>query len=706
MRHRTEVHDARFGNVNLRTRAIRSAMVTVAGVLCTILLAAPAAAGGSGTLITLGTGERSGPYDNAIGFFSAQGSAEVCTLIDASVFEGFKTRFRIASWGMGVTSPGGNPVTAADHWGVRIRTLDNGHPGAVLGEYLYGQALTPGAYPNPTWASLDLPGDVAKIDPGGSFYGCFGSWTMGIHLGLRTDPGKVVTVSQDDGVSWQSLQNVSLDWNLTLKLHAPITVRTSYSPAVADIAGVNSTFKSEYNLRYVSPDFTGFKIGATYTPRLDQSNDTPSEDEQTFDSKRQIYWSPSLGYSPYIGSAIWKVEGTGGLSSSLAHAQAVRRGDPLMMEGVITSTLADGRVFGQWFPTFTRRDDVDAGETALFHTTHDPTRYRVNFLVMALEDGTTVSVTPVAPIGSPRATAHTVTLNQGQNFQINDVNSFFGLGDLGDYMIELAVESGDAIGVGSVLDGTATNPGTSDPTTVLAAVPSTSVTLLEVGPVQGFNEFSGSAMVANHSTTTAQVTADFYARGTPGIAASSSFSIPARGIMGYDDVVGDLLGLSNTVGTLVLHTTNDTMISAIGREFAVYRDGQGHVNGTAGQLMPGLTADDLLQPGSTYEFLGVVQHQEQDGLRRTHVALFNPGDATVHATLGLLDDHADADGSLMMQTLRPGELVQLNNVADQINPSQDGGLKSLVVTTDGEIYALVFSVNPTGDPVTRPPFRR
>ncbi len=60
----------------------------------------------------------------------------------------------------------------------------------------------------------------------------------------------------------------------------------------------------------------------------------------------------------------------------------------------------------------------------------------------------------------------------------------------------------------------------------------------------------------------------------------------------------------------------------------------------------------------------------------------------------------------MAQTVRPGELVQLNNVADQINPSQDGGLKSLVVTTDGELYALAFSVNPTGDPVTLQPFGR
>ena len=674
---------------------------------CLALVALPASAGGNPTLLTLGTGERSGPYDNAIGSFSPPAANEVCALIDASVLAGFKTRFRLASWGVGVTSPAGSPVGTDQHWGLRIRLSDSGHPGAAIAEYLYGQALTPGAYPNPTYATQDVPVDADKIDPGGGFYACYGSWTPLIHFGARHAPGQSFAYTQDDGVNWQVFQDASFDWGLTLKVSAPITTRTYYSPAVADIPGVNSTFNSEYDVRYVSPNYSGFTLAGTYTPRLDQSYGTQFQDQHTFDVGRQVHFVTTFPDSAdYIGSAIWKVEGTGGSGGSLAHAQALRRGDPLMMEGVITSTLADGRVFGQWFPTFTRRDDVDAGDTALFHTTHDPSRYRVNFLVMALEDGTAVSVTPVAPIGSPRATSYSVTLNQGQNFQINDVNGFFGLGGLADYMIELAVESGDAIGVGSVLDGTSANPGTSDPTTVLAAVPSNRITLLEVGAIQGINEFSGSAMIANHSSTTAQVTAEFYARGTPGVGASSSFTIPAGGIVGYDDVVGDLLGLSNTVGTLVLRTTNDTMISAVGREFAVYRDGQGHVNGTAGQLMPGLTADDLLQPGSTYEFLGVMQHQDQIGIHRTHASLFNPGDQDVTATLMLLDDIGNADGSPMQQIVRPGELVRLNNVADQINPSQDGGLKSLVVTTDGNIYALVFDVNSTGDPVTRPPFRR
>ncbi len=692
----------------MRQTRDRLARAFAASLTCCLALAAlPASAGGNPTLLTLGTGQRSGPYDNAIGSFSPPAANEVCALINASALAGFKTRFRLASWGIGVTSPAGSPVGTDQHWGLRIRLSDSGHPGAAIAEYLYGQTLTPGAYPNPTYAMQDVPEDADKVDPGGGFYACYGSWSIGIHFGVRHAVGQSFAYTQDDGVSWQTFQDASFDWGLTLKVSAPITTRTYYSPAVADIPGVNSTFNSEYDVRYVSPNFSGFTLGGTYTPRLDQSYGTQFQDQRTFDVGRQVHFVATFpGYTSYVGSAIWKVEGTGGSGGSLAHAQALRRGDPLMMESIITSTLADGRVFGQWFPTFTRRDDVDAGETALFHTTHDPTRYRVNFLVMALEDGTTVSVTPVAPIGSPRATPYSVTLNQGQNFQINDVNSFFGLGGLGDYMIELAVDAGDALGVGSVLDGTAANPGTSDPTTVLAAVPSTTVTLLEVGPVQGFNEFSGSAMVANHSSTTAQVAADFYARGTPGVAASSSFSIPAGGIMGFNDVVGDLLGLSNTVGTLVLHTTNDTLISAIGREFAVFRDGQGQVNGTAGQLMPGLTTDDLLEPGSTYEFLGVVQHQEQNGLRRTHVALFNPGDLDVHATLGLLNDQGNADGSPMVQTVRPGELVQLNNVADQIKPGQDGGLKSLVLTTDGELYALAFSVNPTGDPVTRPPFVR
>ncbi len=686
-------------------------VVLVPCLAAAILGAVPAAAAGADDagittgpgLYTIGPGQQTGSYDTARGFFTGTGGVEVCSLVDLPPLQGVTYKVRLVQWGIGTTSPAGDAVDP-DLWGFRIRGVNDGLPGALIGDLRYTSSLTPSAFPNPTWATQELDDASGTLDTDQDFYVCGGSWTAGIHFGLRLKADSEVVTSQDDGQTWQKEVGYSWDWNLTAQVDlAPSVSGSYYSTAVADIGGVNSQFESRYDLKYVSPSFGGFTLGATYTPRQDRGGAPFEATPQSFDSGRQYRWSPGL--DGFVGTGIFTVQGVGAQVIRSTRATAASSGGPLMIESVITSTLTDGRVFGQWFPAFTDADAIAAGGRAHFHTTHDPTRYRVNFGVMALADGTTVSVTPVDPIDTPRASAHTVTLNRGESFQINDVHGFFSLGSLANFMIELAVQSGSALAVGSVLDGTALNPGTSDPTTVLAAAPSDRITLLEVGPIQGINEFSGSAMITNHSSTTAQVTAEFYARGAPGIAASASFTVPSGDTLGLDDVVGDLLGLANTVGTLVLRTTNGTQISAIGREFAVFRDTQGVVTGTAGQLMPGLTPDDLLTSGSTYEFLGITQRQDQTGIERAHLSVFRPGPGDATVTLTLLNQDGSAEGTIQ-RTVRAGELLRLNNIADQVNSSQNGGLKSLMLTTTGNVHALVFTVNTTGDPVTRPAFVR
>lgn len=692
-------------------RPAHSRVLAVAAGALVALVAASAAAGGPGDAVALtgpgeyviGTGQGSGPYDTARGFFTGTGGVEVCTFVDIPSLQGLRYRVSLRSWSAGVTSPAGDPVDPS-LWGLRLRSVENGLPAGLLYDLRYGLGLTPTGFPDATWATQELEDVSGTLETDQDVFACYGTWTSGIHFGLRFDPGSEVVTSGDDGQSWTVEPGFKMDWQIGVEVaFADSPSTTYYSTAVADVGGVNSQFESEYNVRYVSPSFAGFQLGATYTPREDRAGSPFQETTAAFGAGGQHRWKPSI--EGFVGSAILELEETDDLEPQLAAVQTVRGGSPLMIESVITSTLSDGRVFGQWFPAFTDSDAVGAGERALFHTTHDPSRYRVNLGVMALADGTTVAVTPVDPIDTARAAAHTVTLNRGENLQINDVHAFFGLGGLPDFMLELEVLAGSALGVGSVLDGTALNPGTSDPTTVLAAAPSDRVTLLEVGPVQGIDEFTGSAMVANHSPTAAQVTAEFFPRGTPGVAASASFAIAAGDVVGYEDVVGDLLGLADTVGTLVLRTTNGTEISALAREYAVFRDGQGTVTGTAGQLMPGLTDDDLLEPGTTYEFLGLVQRQDRSGTERAHLSVFNPGTSDVTVTLVLLSDQGSEEGSVQ-RTVRAGELLRVNSVPDQVNPTQDGGLKSLVLTTTGPVHALVFGVNTTGDPVTRPPFAR
>ena len=402
-----------------------------------------------------------------------------------------------------------------------------------------------------------------------------------------------------------------------------------------------------------------------------------------------------------VGALVLGCPASGGWGGSTAAAPSPQG---IFVQNLISAHLADGRQFGQLMPSFSRSEATPSGGSAFFPTTHDGSRFRVNAGVMATEDGTVVTWTPIGPIGTTLAAGQEIHLDRGGSTQLNDVASLFGLGNRSNFMLQMSVASGAALGYVSVLDGKGAYTGTSDPTTVLPVTPASQVTLLEVGAVSGINQFSGSAMIANHSDREAQVRADFYARGSIGVTSSQTFSLGAGEVRGYEDVVSELVGQSNVVGTLVLTATNGALISAIGREFAVFKDGQGAVTGTAGQLMPGLTDEDLLVAGQSYEMIGALERQTASGPERSHLGAFNPGASDVTLTVAMFSADNVAEGSIT-RTVRPGELLRVNNVVSAIDSAQDGGVKRLHITVSGPLQVLGYRVNATGDPVTLRAFR-
>jgi len=320
-------------------------------------------------------------------------------------------------------------------------------------------------------------------------------------------------------------------------------------------------------------------------------------------------------------------------------------------------------------------------------------------------NGTQVTVTPQDPIGSALAAGRTFDLDLGDNRQLNNIFNVFGIGPRDNIVIAVEVNSGMALAYASILDGNIVYDGTSDPTTVLPAVAGApQVTLLEVGPIQGFNEFSGSASVTNHSPGEAVVRAEFFVRGRPGVAAATTFTVPGGGTLGFEDIIGELFAMQG-VGSLVLTTQNDTLISAVGREFALFRDGQGEVVGTAGQLIPGMLPAELLVPGAKYQLLGLREVESQNGLERSHIAAFNPGSTTVTLNVEVYDGATGRSEGETDLVIRGEELIQTNRIIDVINPSQDGGVKRLEVKASGPVYVRAFRVNRDGDPVTIPPQR-
>lgn len=405
----------------------------------------------------------------------------------------------------------------------------------------------------------------------------------------------------------------------------------------------------------------------------------------------------------------WGFDRFGLLQSDLTIVEPVGEPDP-MIQATIFATNQDGRQFGQYFQGGAAGNALHAGETALLFTTHEPQRYRVNVGIVSMEDGTQVVLTPRGPGGQALADPVLFRPNFfGITEQYNNIYALWDLAGHRNVMVEAEVESGAAFVYGSALDGRWQIPGTSDPTTILPVTRgSDRVVLLELGRITGINEFSGSASVYNHGSQPIDVRVDFYERGVPGTSASSSLTIGGMETLGWDDAVGELVGRSGVTGSLVL-TVEDGQpgsagISAVGREFAIYRDGD-EILGTAGQAMPGLVDTDMLVPGETFHFIGLRDRELDAGPERSHLGLLNLGPADAVVKVSGFADERTPEGTTWV-SVRAGEQTRVNRIMRAIKPEQDGGLKRIEVTTTVPVHALAYKVNSNGDPVTLLPFRR
>ncbi len=466
-------------------------------------------------------------------------------------------------------------------------------------------------------------------------------------------------------------------------------------PAAARLAGAGAYFTSRIDVFNAS--LYEITVNAVFTPRADAGGEVRSA---TFnvDGRQMLTIDDPLaewfGFDDgedTVGSLMFTV--SDGFPAAL------------MIQSMVVARHEDGSEYGQAFPAVNSADALAAGDTAYLSTNVDAERTRVNFGVMALADGTVLSVQPEDPIGSALAGATTLALDLGESVQINDLagSGSFSLGDAENYLLGVDVLAGRAVVYASVLDGYGEIQGTSDPTTILpVATGVQQLTLLELGPIQGYDEFSGSASISNLSHVETEVRADFYRRDTAGVEASAFVTIAAGDTIGYEDLVGALFGTTG-VGTVVLSSNGGAKIMANGREFSILRDQSGEIVGTAGQLIPGMADDELLQPGVKYHVLGLRQRDLSTGVERSHVAAFNPGNGDeeiVEIELALYDGATGAYEGITRLSIDAGKLVQMNSIIEVVNPAQDGGVKRLEITVDGMVFLKAFRNNANGDPVT------
>ena len=514
----------------------------------------------------------------------------------------------------------------------------------------------------------------------------------------RFNPSVVAVAVICSGISmapFVSLTSEDFGWQAFTQAYRTVAI-----PAVARVEGSGAFFTSRVELFNSSGGDK--EVVVTYTPRADLGGASrtavvPLPGDTLLEVADPLSaWFGFSGNETAVGSLLLELRDEG---------EQLSADDMLLAQSVVFAQNDDGSEFGQFFPALREADALGPGEVGYLASAVNAQVYRVNVGLMGLMNGTQVIVTPQDPIGTDLAAGRTFNLDNGGNRQLNNIFNVFGLAPRDNIVVAVEVRSGVALAYASILDGNIVYDGTSDPTTILPAIfGAPEVTLLEVGPIQGFNEFSGSASVTNHSSGDAVVLAEFFARGQPGVAADTTFTIPGGGTMGFDDIVGELFAIQG-VGALRLTTQNGTLISASGREFALFRDGQGEVAGTAGQLIPGMLPSELLAPGATYHLLGLREVESLSGLERSHIAAFNPGSATVTLNVEVYDGATGRSEGDIDLTVRGGELIQRNSIIAVVNPGHNGDVKRLEVEATGPVYVRAFRVNRDGDPITIPPQR-
>jgi hypothetical protein len=536
------------------------------------------------------------------------------------------------------------------------------------------------------------------------------SWTITPPSGAPMMPhGHKVNIDLDQAGDWQIMvaaqyQHEAAEDQLyqgVASLVIPVFADPEKAlPSVAHISGEDSFFTSRIDLFNAGDQ--ELQVEAFFTPRTHTEGERAISVFTVPPHQMQVIGSP---LQDWFGFEEWQ-EGVGSVML------AVRNGNPesLLLQSVVyavkgaTGPGGPGPHFGQYFPASATSEAISEGETVYINTSAEQfPRVRINLGLMSLADGSMVRTTPVSPLGVELSNGTIRTLDRGRNNQLNNFSALYQLPFGVPYLIKIEVITGKILAYVSVIDGTygRAGSGTGDPTTVL---PPRSighqVTLLELGSFQGIDEFRGSAVITNYSDHEVEVVADFYARDEPGVSATASISIPTGETVGYIDIAAELFGINNQLGTVVLTAGESDQIYATGREAAVFRNALGEIAGTAGQLMRGLSDDDLLVPGVTYHLLGLSHKQTVRGLERSHVAAFNPGDSDVELTMRMYDGTTGAYEGMIARTVRSQELIQVNSIVHLILPRQNGEFKRIEVTTDGEVFVQGFRVNQDGDPVT------
>jgi streptogramin lyase len=342
--------------------------------------------------------------------------------------------------------------------------------------------------------------------------------------------------------------------------------------------------------------------------------------------------------------------------------------------------LDDGSSFGYAIQALSSNDSLNAGAGRfLFTGTHDSD---ISVLGFYSPSGATFTAALVAPDGSLRGTrAFSLASNIAQEF--NPASLAFGVTTEPGDVVFVSVDSGVLQPYVAVLD-----TGTFDEAMSLPVAATRDAVFPNLGTLVGFGDtsFVSDLLLSNSDRANpANVSIRYFPAGTSDSPLVSTLTLAPGASQVIADVLGTLFSVTAGQGALIVSADVPVAVSS--------RVAARHDEGDYATFSAALDGGATIVGGTTGTGFGVPQ----TAVRRTHLLLFNNGEAGTVTVVGY-DGKGNAVGTLSVD-MAESQALRLNSVMEQLGaPGQSVGRIGVTSAPGMQLYAETAEVDlDTGD---------
>lgn len=378
-----------------------------------------------------------------------------------------------------------------------------------------------------------------------------------------------------------------------------------------------------------------------------------------------------------------------GLPDSSAASLLVESGQPLAIASRTYNDAPEG-TYGQSIPATALSRVFGVGQVAAVIGLEETSKARSNLGIVNPSDATIEVLAEFYGAGGMALGSRTYSVPARGAIQRTRVLEDVGAGSTEAAWARVRSADGPFMAYASTVDAS-----TGDP--VYRSAVATEGANLD-GVLQGMARVAGAAgtdwkstlALVNTAERASTVVLGLMPRDQPNPAPEEvSITLDPMEIRTVDDVLGELFGMTSGAASISVFTQGSTLVA--GRTFNQTD------HGTYGQFIPVQTRGEAILLGSRGVLVGVTQN----GRFRSNLGLTNSPAATSWVALTLWDRDGIRVGDRQSLKLRPGEVVQIDRVAELFGVTSIEGATLIVEPSTGVAVDAFLSIvdSRTGDPV-------